>query len=49
MIGQGVTFLAYGNGSPDIFSAIAVFSGSRGGDAAGLAINGLLGKYIDQT
>ncbi|CAH1800977.1 unnamed protein product [Owenia fusiformis] len=44
----GVTFLAFGNGAPDIFSAIAAFSSSSGGDA-GLAIGGLFGAGVFVT
>ena len=43
---RGVTFLAYGNGAPDVFSAVTAFSGHRGGSAAGLAFNSLLGRLI---
>lgn len=40
---QGVTFLAFGNGSPDIFSAIAAIGDAKAGDA-GLAIGALFGR-----
>ena len=39
---QGVTFLAFGNGAPDIFSAIAAVGSSKGGDV-GLAFGALFG------
>jgi Ca2+/Na+ antiporter len=39
----GVTFLAFGNGAPDIFSAIAAIGNAKDGDA-GLALGALLGK-----
>lgn len=38
---QGVTFLALGNGAPDVFSAMAAFSRPQ---TAGLAIGALFGK-----
>ena len=41
---QGVTFLAFGNGAPDLFSAIAAFLAMKAGDA-GLAIGGLFGEF----
>jgi len=40
---HGVTFLAFGNGAPDIFSAIAAIGNAKNGDA-GLAIGALFGK-----
>uniref|UniRef100_A0A8D2J092 Solute carrier family 8 member B1 n=1 Tax=Varanus komodoensis TaxID=61221 RepID=A0A8D2J092_VARKO len=43
---HGVTFLAFGNGAPDVFSAVVAFSDPR---TAGLAIGalfGYLGLYI---
>ena len=40
---NGVTLLAFGNGAPDIFSAIAAITSSRNGEA-GLAIGALFGK-----
>lgn len=48
---QGVTFLAFGNGAPDIFSAIAAVTSAKGGDV-GLAFGALFGRkkhsfYID--
>jgi Ca2+/Na+ antiporter len=39
---KGVTFLAFGNGAPDIFSAIAAIGNAKNGDA-GLAFGALLG------
>ena len=41
---QGVTFLAFGNGAPDLFSAISAIGNAKDGDA-GLAIGALLGKF----
>jgi Ca2+/Na+ antiporter len=38
---HGVTFLAFGNGAPDIFSAMVAFSDPR---TASLAIGALFGK-----
>ena len=38
----GVTFLAFGNGAPDLFSAIVSYMVMRAGDA-GMAIGGLFG------
>ena len=40
---HGVTFLAFGNGAPDIFSAIAAIGSASNGDA-GLAIGALFGN-----
>jgi sodium/potassium/calcium exchanger 6 len=37
-----VTFLTFGNGAPDIFSAIAAIGNAKNGDA-GLAFGALLG------
>ncbi|KAG2471108.1 mitochondrial sodium/calcium exchanger protein isoform X3 [Polypterus senegalus] len=42
----GVTFLAFGNGAPDLFSAVAAFSDPR---TAGLAIGALFGAGIFVT
>ncbi|XP_059975642.1 mitochondrial sodium/calcium exchanger protein isoform X2 [Mesoplodon densirostris] len=39
----GVTFLAFGNGAPDIFSALVAFSGPR---TAGLAFGALFGAGL---
>ena len=39
---EGVTFLALGNGAPDIFSAIAAFSNPH---TAGLAVGALFGRH----
>ena len=39
---QGVTFLAFGNGAPDIFSAIAAINSAKNGNA-GLAVGALFG------
>ena len=39
---KGVTFLAFGNGAPDIFSAIAAIGNAKNGDT-GLAFGALLG------
>lgn len=39
---EGVTFLALGNGAPDIFSAIAAFSQPH---TAGLAVGALFGRH----
>ncbi|XP_033123250.1 mitochondrial sodium/calcium exchanger protein-like isoform X2 [Anneissia japonica] len=44
----GVTFLAFGNGAPDIFSLVAAISESKNGDA-GLAIGALFGAGIFVT
>ena len=41
----GVTFLAFGNGAPDVFSAIAAITNAKNGDA-GLAFGALLGAGI---
>lgn len=38
---HGVTFLAFGNGAPDVFSAVVAFSNPR---TAGLAIGAIFGK-----
>jgi Ca2+/Na+ antiporter len=43
----GVTFLAFGNGSPDVFSAIAAFSGPSHQNKIGL--QGLIGAGIFVT
>jgi len=40
-MGQGVTFLALGNGAPDVFSAMAAFSHPQ---TAGLAVGALFGE-----
>lgn len=40
-IEQGVTFLALGNGAPDVFSAMAAFSHPQ---TAGLAVGALFGE-----
>ena len=42
---QGVTFLAFGNGAPDIFGAIASVLSSPS-PKAGLALGELLGQSI---
>ncbi|XP_072456477.1 mitochondrial sodium/calcium exchanger protein isoform X2 [Notamacropus eugenii] len=39
----GVTFLAFGNGAPDVFSALVAFSNAR---TAGLAIGALFGAGV---
>ncbi|XP_033747126.1 mitochondrial sodium/calcium exchanger protein-like [Pecten maximus] len=44
----GVTFLAFGNGAPDIFSAIAAIGNAKNGDA-GLAIGALFGAGVFVT
>ncbi|XP_012946734.1 mitochondrial sodium/calcium exchanger protein [Aplysia californica] len=44
----GVTFLAFGNGAPDIFSAIAAIGNAKAGDA-GLAIGALFGAGVFVT
>ncbi|XP_063967727.1 mitochondrial sodium/calcium exchanger protein-like isoform X1 [Lytechinus pictus] len=44
----GVTLLAFGNGAPDIFSAIAAITNARDGEA-GLAIGALFGAGIFVT
>ncbi|XP_038044152.1 mitochondrial sodium/calcium exchanger protein-like [Patiria miniata] len=41
----GVTFLAFGNGAPDVFSAIAAITHAKDGDA-GLAIGALFGAAV---
>lgn len=38
---HGVTFLAFGNGAPDVFSAVVAFSDPR---TAGLAVGAVFGK-----
>lgn len=38
---HGVTFLAFGNGAPDIFSAVVAFSDPR---TAGLAVGAIFGE-----
>ncbi|XP_029142474.1 mitochondrial sodium/calcium exchanger protein [Protobothrops mucrosquamatus] len=43
---HGVTFLAFGNGAPDIFSAVVAFSDPR---TAGLAIGAIFGAGIFVT
>ncbi|MGH0165026.1 UNVERIFIED_CONTAM: hypothetical protein FKN15_048198 [Acipenser sinensis] len=43
---QGVTFLAFGNGAPDVFSAVAAFADPR---TAGLAIGALFGAGVFVT
>ena len=42
---EGVTFLAFGNGAPDVFSAIAAIGSAKAGDA-GLAIGALFGEWL---
>ncbi|XP_041348385.1 mitochondrial sodium/calcium exchanger protein-like [Gigantopelta aegis] len=44
----GVTFLAFGNGAPDIFSAIAAVNSAKNGDA-GLAVGALFGAGMFVT
>ncbi|XP_070572228.1 mitochondrial sodium/calcium exchanger protein-like isoform X2 [Ptychodera flava] len=44
----GVTFLAFGNGAPDIFSAIAAITNAKNGDA-GLAVGALFGAGVFVT
>ncbi|XP_064613069.1 mitochondrial sodium/calcium exchanger protein-like [Liolophura sinensis] len=44
----GVTFLAFGNGAPDIFSSIAAIGNSKNGDA-GLAFGALFGAGVFVT
>ncbi|XP_071790514.1 mitochondrial sodium/calcium exchanger protein-like isoform X1 [Asterias amurensis] len=44
----GVTFLAFGNGAPDIFSAVAAITNAKDGDA-GLAIGALFGAGVFVT
>ncbi|XP_022095819.1 mitochondrial sodium/calcium exchanger protein-like isoform X2 [Acanthaster planci] len=44
----GVTFLAFGNGAPDIFSAIAAITNAKDGNA-GLAIGALFGAGVFVT
>jgi solute carrier family 24 (sodium/potassium/calcium exchanger), member 6 len=41
----GVTFLAFGNGAPDVFSAIAAIGNAKDGDA-GLAFGALFGAGV---
>ncbi|XP_022081615.1 mitochondrial sodium/calcium exchanger protein-like [Acanthaster planci] len=41
----GVTFLAFGNGAPDVFSAVVAITNSKDGDA-GLAIGALFGAAV---
>ncbi|KAL9980632.1 hypothetical protein ACROYT_G009241 [Oculina patagonica] len=45
----GVTFLAFGNGAPDIFSAIAAFSQSRNQNGVQLGIQALFGAGMFVT
>jgi len=45
----GVTFLAYGNGAPDIFSALAALSHSRNQNGVQLGIQALFGAGIFVT
>ena len=40
----GVTFLAFGNGAPDVFSSVSAFSGSE--NAPLIGINGMLGSAM---
>ena len=40
-----MTFLAFGNGAPDLFSALAAYAKIKAGEA-GLQVGGLLGKHI---
>ncbi|ELU02575.1 hypothetical protein CAPTEDRAFT_98549, partial [Capitella teleta] len=44
----GVTLLAFGNGAPDVFSAISAVKGSKGGDM-GMAFGALLGAGVFLT
>ncbi|XP_059179246.1 mitochondrial sodium/calcium exchanger protein-like [Physella acuta] len=44
----GVTFLAFGNGAPDIFSAIAAIGNAKSGDA-GMAVGALFGAGVFVT
>ncbi|XP_046544015.1 mitochondrial sodium/calcium exchanger protein-like isoform X7 [Haliotis rubra] len=44
----GVTFLAFGNGAPDIFSAIAAIGSAKNGDA-GMAVGALFGAGVFVT
>ena len=41
-----MTFLAYGNGAPDIFSALAAFSHSKDQSGVQLGIQALFGKMV---
>ena len=43
----GITFLAFGNGAPDVFSAIASFQGS--GNAADIGIGSIIGSGMFVT
>ncbi|GFR93467.1 sodium/potassium/calcium exchanger 6, mitochondrial [Elysia marginata] len=45
---HGVTFLAFGNGAPDVFSAVAAIGNAKAGDA-GLAIGALFGAGVFVT
>eukprot|EP00040_Diaphanoeca_grandis_P022589 m.121796 g.121796 ORF g.121796 m.121796 type:complete len:803 (+) comp28879_c0_seq2:256-2664(+) len=45
----GVTFLAFGNGAPDIFSVITSISNSPGNEGASLALGSLAGAGIFVT
>ncbi|KAK6190037.1 hypothetical protein SNE40_001984 [Patella caerulea] len=47
-LGLSVTFLAFGNGAPDIFSSIAAIGNASNGDA-GLALGALLGAGVFVT
>ena len=42
-----MTFLAYGNGAPDIFSAFAAFSNSKNQSGVQLGMQALFGKTVE--
>ena len=42
-----MTFLAYGNGAPDIFSALAALSHSKSQNGVQLGIQALFGKMLE--
>ena len=46
-LSHGLTIVAFGNGAPDIFSAIAAFTNSNP-STAGVAIGGLLGEWFSE-
>jgi len=45
---HGLTIVAFGNGAPDIFSAVAAFTNSNP-TTTGVAIGALLGKSSEGT
>lgn len=49
VLNKGVTFLAFGNGAPDIFSALAALSDSKSGNGGQLGIQALFGKNFTSS